>query len=207
MAEVTYNNYPLMLEHTRKELEDLRRERDQLDVRIAKTEQVEAALRAIVEDAAEELPLASATDVIRNILKSASAPMSATEVRDKMIALGFDSGPYSQFLASVHVILKRLWKNGEVFEFTNGDRKSYWWSLKGEPPTYTMADLLQPLTNLASEALDPYPIGGNSVDVANQQAARMHHDQRRTEGPQKTGVQRILRDSQERRRKLLGEDK
>jgi hypothetical protein len=41
--------------------------------------------------------------------------------------------PYSQFLASVHVILKRLWKNGEAFEFTFGDGKRYWWVTKSMP--------------------------------------------------------------------------
>ncbi len=43
-----------------------------------------------------------------------------------MLAMGFKKGKYSQFLACVHVILKRLAKNDEVFEFTFGDKKTYW---------------------------------------------------------------------------------
>jgi len=37
---------------------------------------------------------------VRNVVKSAIVPITPPEVRDKMVALGFDQGPYSQFLAS-----------------------------------------------------------------------------------------------------------
>jgi hypothetical protein len=122
------------LKRTRQELERLRRQRAQLDTRIAKLEHVESALRTVAEPQENTPDLSGITDVVRNVLQSASAPITPMEVRDKMLAMGFDKGPYSQFLASVHVILKRLWKNGEAFEFTFQDKKTYWWAMKSMPP-------------------------------------------------------------------------
>jgi|SRR5579862_1714294 len=121
-------DYAAVLKATREELDRLRREREQNDVRIAKLEQIENALSAEVEDAAEERPLAGVTDVVRNILKTANEPLSAIDVRDKMLTMGFDASGYSQFLASIHVVLKRLTKSNEAFEFASGTTKTYWWS-------------------------------------------------------------------------------
>jgi hypothetical protein len=122
------------LKSTREELERLRRERARIDTELAKLEQVETALQAVAEPRQEKaVDLSSITDVVRNVLKSAIVPITPPEVRDKMVAMGFDKGPYSQFLASIHVVLKRLWKNGEAFEFTFDDKKTYWWVTKSMP--------------------------------------------------------------------------
>ncbi len=121
------------LKRTRRELERLRLQRAQIDTEIAKLEQVEAALRGVTEPKRHAPDLSSITDVVRDVLKSAIQPMTPTDVRDKMLAMGFNKGKYSQFLASVHVILKRLTKNDEVFEFTFGDGKRYWWVTKSMP--------------------------------------------------------------------------
>jgi hypothetical protein len=47
--------------------------------------------------------------------------------------MGFDKRRFTQFLASLHVVLKRLVKNGEVWEFSFGDGKRYWWVMKSMP--------------------------------------------------------------------------
>ena len=122
------------LKQTQRELDRLRRERAQLDTEIFKLEQVESALQGLTEpDQNEAADLSSITNVVRMVLKSAREPITPPQVRDKMIEMGFDKGPYSQFLASVHVILKRLSKKNEVFEFTFRDTKTYWWVRKSMP--------------------------------------------------------------------------
>lgn len=121
------------LKRTRQELERLRLRRSQIDSRIAKLEQIEIALSSVTEPQKQTANLSSITNVVRNVLKSAVQPITPTEVRDRMIAIGFDDGPYSQFLASVHVVLKRLTKKHEAFEFTFGDCKKYWWVRKSMP--------------------------------------------------------------------------
>jgi hypothetical protein len=122
------------LKATRRELERLRLRRAQIDAQIAKLEQIECALGGVAEPHQEAAAdVSSITNMTRRALKLAERPMTPTEVRDSMVALGFDSGPYSQFLASVHVVLKRLAKREEVFEFTFGDCKKYWWVRKSMP--------------------------------------------------------------------------
>lgn len=121
------------LSKTRSELERLRERRARIDSEIAKLEQIEIALCGVAEPAQQDAALSSLTNAVRTALKTASQPMAPTEVRDKMVAMGFDSESYSQFLASVHVVLKRLAKKQEVFEFAFGDCKKYWWVKKSMP--------------------------------------------------------------------------
>lgn len=121
------------LSKTRSELERLRARRVRIDSEIAKLEQIEIALSGVAEPAQQSANLAGLTNAVRTALKTALQPIAPTEVRDKMVAMGFDSKPYSQFLASVHVVLKRLAKRQEVFEFSFGDCKKYWWVKKSMP--------------------------------------------------------------------------
>jgi hypothetical protein len=122
------------LKRARTELKRLRRNRDILDAQIAKLEQVEAALQGVAEPRRKAANLASITDVVRTAIQGARQPITPTELRDEVLALGFDKRKYSQFLASLHVVLKRLVKSGEVREFTFADTKKYWWALKLMPP-------------------------------------------------------------------------
>jgi hypothetical protein len=50
-----------------------------------------------------------------------------------MLTMGFDEKPYAQFLATIHVILKRLSKNNEALEFMFKDGRRYWWATKSMP--------------------------------------------------------------------------
>ena len=125
--------YVQTLKRTRQELDRLRRERAALDARIAKLAQVEAALSTVAGPAPEPADLSSLTSMVRHAVKAAFTPLTPPDVRDKMVALGFDGAQYSQFLAAIHVVLKRLRKNREVLEFTFKDGKRYWWATKPMP--------------------------------------------------------------------------
>ncbi len=121
------------LKRTRQDLDKLRRRRAAIDEQIAKLEQVELALSGLAEPKKRGADLTSVTDSVRIVLKSAREPITPTGVRDEMLAMGFDKKPYSQFLATVHVILKRLWRNNEALEFSFKDGKRYWWATKSMP--------------------------------------------------------------------------
>jgi hypothetical protein len=54
------------------------------------------------------------TDAVRQLLKKASSALTAIEVRDALVAGGFDASEYSNLLASVHTTLKRLVQSGEL---------------------------------------------------------------------------------------------
>ena len=127
-------DFAATLKRTRKELDRLRRNRDALDEQIAKLEKIEAALQGVAEPKRRAANLTSITNVVRTAIQAARQPITPTELRDEVLAMGFDKRKYTQFLASLHVILKRLVKNGEVREFTFADAKRYWWALKSMPP-------------------------------------------------------------------------
>lgn len=54
------------------------------------------------------------TDACRVVLKGARRPMTPVDVRDRLDAIGFDLSKYSNSLAAIHTILKRLHESGEV---------------------------------------------------------------------------------------------
>jgi hypothetical protein len=105
-------------------LEKLQRQRDDLDVEIAKSKQFIAATANMLEDEEREWVLktvtliekvekiaeAGLTDAIRSVLKRDYRQwLTVTQVRDKLKSAGFDfSGYRSSPLASISTTLKRF---------------------------------------------------------------------------------------------------
>jgi hypothetical protein len=57
----------------------------------------------------------SAADLIRGVvLKNAGRAMTPIEVRDRLQSIGFDLAKYTNSLAAVHTVLKRLNRSQEV---------------------------------------------------------------------------------------------
>lgn len=56
------------------------------------------------------------TEACRMVLRNAVQPMSPRDVRDRLVAIGLDMGRYSNALASIHTVIKRLHESGEVAE-------------------------------------------------------------------------------------------
>jgi len=54
------------------------------------------------------------TDACRLVLRSASKPMTAPEVRDRLQAIGLDLDKYANGLGAVHTVLKRLTESGHL---------------------------------------------------------------------------------------------
>lgn len=54
------------------------------------------------------------TDACRLVLRNAAVPLMPTEVRDRLRSIGFDVSRYSNELASIHTVLKRLREAGEL---------------------------------------------------------------------------------------------
>jgi len=54
------------------------------------------------------------TDACRVVLKNAGKPMTPTDVRDRLEAIGVDLSKYTNSLAAVHTVLKRLNQAQEV---------------------------------------------------------------------------------------------
>jgi hypothetical protein len=121
------HEYRAALKAAREEIDVLRQERDALDARIARLRQTIAALEAVCDEAPsfdEGL-----TEACRTVLKAASQPLSAVDVRGHLGALGLPMAKYSNPLASVHTVLKRLASAGEVsVVYGKGKPDAYQWT-------------------------------------------------------------------------------
>jgi hypothetical protein len=67
------------------------------------------------------------TDACRVVLRG-GGPMSATDVRDRLLSIGFDLSKYSNDLAAIHTVLKRLEESGETRRLAGmPNRGAYFW--------------------------------------------------------------------------------
>jgi hypothetical protein len=69
------------------------------------------------------------TDAIRKVLSTVPMNMyTAVGVRDELIKSGFDVDKYTNPMASVHTILKRLVENSEVLTYDEEGKTVYCWN-------------------------------------------------------------------------------
>ncbi len=69
------------------------------------------------------------TDSVRNVLRNVpSQALTAKKVRDLLRGVGFDLSSYTNPLASIHTILKRLAERGEVEVSESNGEVRYRWS-------------------------------------------------------------------------------
>jgi hypothetical protein len=112
----------------REELALLFRQREELDVRIAKQQRRLAALAALVDDSEQtdqllDLRLGGLTDAIRTALRTAgSRGLTTGEVTARLDQLFFPVNEYKNFRASLGTVLKRLIASGEIRKSTHDDR-------------------------------------------------------------------------------------
>ncbi len=112
----------------REELAQLFREREELDLRVAKQQRRLAALVALVDDSEQtdqllDLRLGGLTDAIRTALRTAgSRGLTTSEVTARLDQLFFPINEYKNFRASLGTVLKRLMASGEVRKSIPGDR-------------------------------------------------------------------------------------
>jgi hypothetical protein len=108
---VTHRDYQVALAAAVKEYEELGVRRREIDDRLAQLSQTIGTLNKLL-GYEPTVPL-GLTDAIRIVMRS-GVPMTPVEVRDRLHAIGFDVSKYSNDLAAVHTILKRLNDAGEL---------------------------------------------------------------------------------------------
>lgn len=105
-------DYKRALDAAVREYEQVSAEHAALEARLAQLKQSIAALtRLCGYEPTVQLGL---TDACRMVLRNADGPLTALEVRDRLTAIGLDLGRYSNALASIHTVLKRMHDAGEV---------------------------------------------------------------------------------------------
>lgn len=124
MAE---ENYRRALTAAIGEYERLSKERAEIDVRIAQLLQTIGSLSRLLCKLRPTVEL-GLTEACRMALKAAGTPLTASEVRLRLEAMGYDTSHYSNPLGSIHVVLRRLCRSGEArFVPTKSDKPSYAW--------------------------------------------------------------------------------
>ncbi len=121
----------------KRELARLLKQRQGTDQKIAQLQPIinhleglcrELGDRAARENAAKVELTTGLTELARVTLEEAYMPLSAGEVKQRMERKGFDFSKYSNPLASVHVVLQRLVKHGQVKVIPQkGGKKAYQW--------------------------------------------------------------------------------
>jgi hypothetical protein len=138
---MTQTDYRRALDAASREYEELGARRREIDQRLAELGQTIGTLMRLL-GLTPTVPL-GLTDAIRMVVRGAGVPMSPTEVRDRLRAVGVDLTKYSNELAAVHTILKRLNQAGELrFIPRTGGKHQYMWGRMAMPVVLTK-DVIQ----------------------------------------------------------------
>jgi hypothetical protein len=144
---MTSDNYKQALEQARTDLAKAIQERDHWNLEIVKLEQLMKSLAQMVSASDKAQAKFNAleaafgfTETVHTIIRSSKVPLSAMDVRDKLLNLGYDISGYSNPLGFVHSVLGRLEKQGKIKEVGPGtyiERSAIYEALLalGLPPT------------------------------------------------------------------------
>jgi hypothetical protein len=109
---MTETDYRAALNTAIEEYERLGEERRGIDDRLAQLTQTIGTLSRLL-GLTPTVPL-GLTDALRLIYRGAGIPLSPTQARDRLRAMGFDLSTYSNEMAAIHTVLKRLHDAGEL---------------------------------------------------------------------------------------------
>jgi hypothetical protein len=122
MADI---NYTQVLENARRERESLKQQVEDLTDRISRLNATIAALASLCGEA--DPTLRGLTDAIRQVLKNAHPTgLVPTTVKRLLIEGGFRADDHRNPGASIHTILKRLEKSGEIRRGTHVDGRVFY---------------------------------------------------------------------------------
>jgi hypothetical protein len=141
--------YNAELERERRALTGLLRQREALATKIAKQQTRVAALAALCEaseeiDDMEEMDLGGLTNACRTAFRAAgNRGLMPTEVRGALERLRFPTQTHKNILASIHTVIRRLEKAGEIRRAVHDkhageDKSVYQWAL----PSYGASNSL-----------------------------------------------------------------
>jgi hypothetical protein len=143
------HEYKAELERERKVLGELLRQREALATKIAKQQTKVAALAALCDASEEiddmtEMDLGGLTNACRTAFRAAgNKGLMPTEMRGALERLRFPTQTHKNILASIHTVIRRLEKAGEIRKGIHDrhegqDKSVYQWAL----PSYGASNSL-----------------------------------------------------------------
>ena len=146
---MTHEDYRRALESATREYEEFGAKRQAIDKRLAELAQTIGTLSRLI-GLTPTVPL-GLTDAVRLVVRGAGVPMTPVEVRDRLHGIGFDVSKYSNDLAAVHTILKRLNESGELRFVARGvGAHHYTWN-RPSTPVVLGPDILKFMRESAAE--------------------------------------------------------
>ena len=134
---MTLRSYRRDLQARKRELVSLLTQRQKIDQRMAQLQPVINYLEGLCRELGEKVAHETAvnrelttglTALARTTLEEAYIPLSASDLKNRMEVKGFDFSKYSNPLASIHTVLRRLVKSREVKVVPQkGGKKTYQW--------------------------------------------------------------------------------
>lgn len=137
---MTQENYRRALEAAAREYEELGEQRRALDKRLAELGQSIGTLSKLL-GLTPTVPF-GLTDAIRLIMRG-GVPMTPIEVRDRLRGIGVDMEKYTNELAAVHTILKRLNESGELRFLPRAPGKHQYMMSRASTSVVLSADILR----------------------------------------------------------------
>ena len=122
---MTTEEYRGALEKAIAEYEQLGEERRRIDDRLAQLTQTITTLSRLV--GLEPTVPFGLTDAVRLVYRNAGIPLSPTEVRERLRAIGLDLSNYSNEMAAIHTVLRRLNESGELRAMAVPGKQIYQW--------------------------------------------------------------------------------
>ena len=124
---MTHDDYRRALESAVREYEELGERKRALETRLAEVAQTIGTLSRLC-GLTPTVPM-GLTDACRLVMRGAGVPMSPSDVRERLRTIGLDLSKYSNDLAAIHTILKRLNESGELrFVARGAGKHQYIWN-------------------------------------------------------------------------------
>jgi hypothetical protein len=126
---MTTDDYRRALATAIREYETLGQQRQDIDKRLAEVMQTIGTLSRLC-GLVPTVPI-GLTDACRMIVRGAGLPVTPADVRQRLQSIGFDLSKYSNDLAAIHTILKRLNDSGELRFLPRGNdpgKHAYIWN-------------------------------------------------------------------------------
>lgn len=113
------------------EYEGLGEERRRIDARLSQLAETISTLSRLV-GLQPTVPV-GLTDALRMVYRNAGIPLSPTDARDRLRAIGFDLSAYSNDMAAIHTVLRRLNDAGELKFMATPGKQLYRWVIPPRP--------------------------------------------------------------------------
>lgn len=118
------DTYLSSLRQARIDLAHAIEERDQLNLRILRLQQLVKALSSATNEGNETFEHLAArlgfTDAVLTVLRNSKGELTARNIRDRMVEMGYELGRYANPLGFIHTVLNRLVAQGKIRQSAPG---------------------------------------------------------------------------------------